>query len=278
MSVVTQPTLATTRRAEGSRRATGMPFVAQVGMLAWRALTVNLRVPEAIIAPLIIGVFFLLVNNAQLGGVSDFLLGGRSYINFILPLSIISAALSGASIAGQTIVSDIERGYFDKLILTPVNRWALLLGPMLAGGVVLAVQAISMVLVGLLLGAEPETGLAGFLAVIGFALLLGISFSGLTVGIALITGNAAATGSASFLFFPLTFLTATYVPLDQLSGWFGTAARLNPITYPLEAMRAIMIVGWEAEPIARGLGAGAFMFALLFGFALYGLRTRTRRR
>lgn len=278
MSVVTQPVVAAARGANQSRRAGQMGFVAQVGMLAWRALTVNLRVPESIIAPLIIGVFFLLVNNAQLGGVSEFILGGGSYIGFILPLSMISAALSGASIAGQTIVSDIERGYFDKLMLTPVNRWALLLGPMLAGGVVLAVQAISMVAVGILLGARPETGFVGLLAVIGFALLLGISFSGLTVGIALITGNAAATGSAGFLFFPLTFLTATYVPLDQLSGWFGTAAQLNPITYPLEAMRAIMNVGWEAEPIARGLGAGVFMFALLFGFALYGLRTRTRRR
>ncbi|HZG68209.1 MAG TPA: ABC transporter permease, partial [Herpetosiphonaceae bacterium] len=216
-----------------------MPFGAQVALLTWRALLVNLRVPAAIVPPLIIGVFFLLVNNAQLGGVADLLLGGQSYLNFILPLSVISAALSGAGVAGQTIVSDIERGYFDKLMLTPVNRWALLLGPMIAGGIVLVLQTITMLLVGLALGARPETGGLGLLAVLGFALLLGISFSGLPVGVALLTGSAAATGGASFLFFPLTFLTAAYVPLDRLEGWFRTATELNPITYPLEAMRAI---------------------------------------
>jgi ABC-2 type transport system permease protein len=247
-------------------------------MLTWRALLVNLRVPAAIVPPLIIGVFFLLVNNAQLGGIADVLLGGGSYLNFILPLSVVSAALSGAGVAGQTIVSDIERGYFDKLLLTPVNRWALLLGPMIAGGIVLVLQTVTMLLVGLALGARPETGGLGLLAVLGFALLLGISFSGLPVGVALLTGNAAATGGASFLFFPLTFLTAAYVPLDRLQGWFKTATQLNPITYPLEAMRAILSTGWDAALIAQGLGAGAGLLAILFGFALFALRVRTRRK
>jgi ABC-2 type transport system permease protein len=255
-----------------------MPFGAQVALLTWRALLVNLRVPAAIVPPLIIGVFFLLVNNAQLGGVADLLLGGQSYLNFILPLSVISAALSGAGVAGQTIVSDIERGYFDKLMLTPVNRWALLLGPMIAGGIVLVLQTITMLLVGLALGARPETGGLGLLAVLGFALLLGISFSGLPVGVALLTGSAAATGGASFLFFPLTFLTAAYVPLDRLDGWFRTATDLNPITYPLEAMRAILNTGWDAALIAQGVTASSALFIVLFGFALYGLQTRTRRR
>jgi ABC-2 type transport system permease protein len=191
---------------------------------------------------------------------------------------VVSAALSGAGIAGQTIVADIERGYFDKLLLTPVNRWALLLGPMIAGGIVLVLQTVSMVLVGLALGARPETGALGLLAVLGFALLLGISFSGLPVGVALLTGNAAATGGASFLFFPLTFLTAAYVPLERLEGWFKTATELNPITYPLEAMRAILNTGWDATLIAQGVAAAGALLIILFAFALYGLQTRTRRR
>ena len=139
-------------------------------------------------------------------------------------------------------------------------------------------QTITMLLVGLALGARPETGGLGLLAVLGFALLLGISFSGLPVGVALLTGSAAATGGASFLFFPLTFLTAAYVPLDRLHGWFRTATDLNPITYPLEAMRAILNTGWDAALIAQGVTASSALFIVLFGFALYGLQTRTRRR
>jgi len=275
MTPATSPAVYAVGQMDRTRR---MPFLAQVGLLSWRALLVNLRVPAAIVPPLIIGVFFLLVNNAQLGGVAEVFLGGKSYLNFILPLSVVSAALSGAGVAGQTIVSDIERGYFDKLLLTPVNRWALLLGPMIAGGIVLVLQTVTMVLVGLLLGVRPETGALGLLAMLGFALLLGVSFSGLPVGIALLTGNAAATGGASFLFFPLTFLTATYVPLDRLQGWFRTATLFNPITYPLEAMRTILSTGWDASLIAQGLGAATGLLAILFGFALFALRVRTRRK
>ncbi len=105
-----------------------------------------------------------------------------------------------------------------------------------------------------------------------------MGFSGLIVGVALLTGNAAATQGGTFLFFPLTFLTATFVPVDQLQGWIRVAARLNPITPILGAMRAILNTGWDGALIVQGLGAGAAMFAVLFAFALYALRARTRRR
>lgn len=105
-----------------------------------------------------------------------------------------------------------------------------------------------------------------------------MGFSGLMVGVALLTGNAAATAGASFLFFPLTFLTATFVPVERLQGWIRVAARVNPITYPLEAMRAILNSGWDSALILRALASSLLMFALLFAFALYSLRTRARRR
>lgn len=258
-------------------RAPRLPLLEQIGLLTWRALLVNLRVPAVFVPPLVISAFTLIIYQAQLGDAAKFFLQGQSYLGFILPLSVVSASLSGASVAGQTIVNDITRGYFNKLSLTPVSRWALLLGPMLANAILVVFQAVTIILIGLLLGLKPVTGIGGLLAVVGFALLLGVAFSGLTVGIALLTGNAAATGGAVFLFFPLTFLTATFVPVDQLQGWFKVAARLNPVTYFLEAMRSILNSGWESAPILHGLIAGAAMFVVLFAFALYSLRARTRR-
>ncbi|MDZ7260734.1 MAG: ABC transporter permease [candidate division KSB1 bacterium] len=104
---------------------------------------------------------------------------------------------------------DIEKGYFDKLLLTPVSRSALLLGPILAGAVILGLQASIVTGVGLAMGLQPATGLPGLLAVIGMAVLLGTGFAGFTVSAALGSGNAAATQGASFIFFPLTFLAPT---------------------------------------------------------------------
>jgi ABC-2 type transport system permease protein len=268
----------TIRAAQQVPRAGRASFMTQLVMATQRTLVTNFRVPAAIIPPFIITVFFLVIYDASLGGAAAFFLAGQSYLGFVLPLSVVSGALSGSSLAGQSIVRDIESGYFDKLLLTPINRGALLLGAMLAGAIVLALQTAVVIAIALLMGLEPATGLPGLLALTGIALLLGVGFSGFTVGVALFTGSAAATGGAGFLFFPLSFLTATFVPLDLLSGWLRTAAEWNPITYVLEAGRALVNTGWETDIIARGIGSSLLLGVVLFAWALFALRTRTARR
>lgn len=278
MTAIARSTTNITASLDG--RARVMPFIGQVLMLTWRTLITNFRVPAVVLPPIVISAFFLLVYQSTLGGASGFIPGlrGQSYLGFILPLSVVSAALSGAGVAGQSIVRDIDNGYFDKLMLTPVSRAALLLGPMLAGAVILALQTGVVVGLAVLLGLEPATGFAGILGVIGFALFLGTGFAGFTVGIALFSGNAAATQGAGFIFFPLSFLAPTFVPLDLLTGWIKTAAQLNPITYILDAMRTILNTGWDAEIILRGLISCAVLAVILFAFAAFALRARTKRR
>lgn len=280
MGVLTSSGTVTTRLSNPDLRAATTPLLTQIIIMAWRSLLTTFRTPAAIIPGIIISVFFLFVYTGSLGNASNFLpgLAGKSYLAFILPVSIVSSALSGAGVAGQSIVRDIENGYFDKLLLTPVNRAALLLGPMITGAMILVLQTVIVVAVGLLLGLESATGVGGLLVVVGMALLLGVGFSGFTVAIALYTGNAAATQGGSFLFFPLTFLTATFVPVSLLSGWIKTAAEYNPITYILEAMRSVLLEGWQPEILLRGLISALVMGIVLFVFALLSLRARTRRR
>jgi ABC-2 type transport system permease protein len=268
------------RTEKSDERSGQMAFIPQVVMMTARAIKTTFRVPAAVIPGILISVFFLLVYNSSLGNASGYLpgLAGNSYLVFILPVSIISSALSGASIAGESIVRDIENGYFDKLLLTPINRGALLLGAMIAGAFILLLQSVFVLIVGLLMGLESATGLGGILVVMGFALLLDAGFSGLTVGVALRTGSGAATQGSSFLFFPMTFLTATFVPISLLSGWIKVAAQYNPITYVLEAMRSVLLVGWEADVLLRGLSSCLALGAVLFVFALLSLRSRTQRR
>jgi ABC-2 type transport system permease protein len=233
-----------------------------------------------VIPSILISAFFLFVYEASLGGASQFLpgLAGKSYLGFILPVAVVSAALSGAGVAGQAIVRDIESGYFDKLLLTPVSRAALLLGAMIAGALVLVLQTSVVTLLGVLLGLSPATGVWGILVVLLFALLLGTAFAGFTVGIALRSGSAAATQGASFLFFPLTFITATFVPANLLSGWLKTAAQYNPITYLLDAMRSVLLNGWEGDVLLRGVLSCLALGAITFWFAFTSLRARTRQK
>lgn len=254
-------------------------FLRQVFLLTWRNLVTISRTPEALLPPVAISVFFLVIYNSTLGEAAGFIpdLGGNSYLGFILPLSIVSSSLAGAGIAAQNLVRDIESGYFDKLQLTPVSRLALLFGPILAGAVILGMQAAIVVGIGLLMGLESATGLAGLAAVIVLAVLLGGGFAGFTVSAALGSGSAAATQGASFIFFPLTFLAPTFVPLELLSGWLETVARLNPITYVLTAMRATLNEGWDTGALLPGVLACLLLGAATYALAAVALRVRTKR-
>jgi ABC-2 type transport system permease protein len=253
-------------------------FFSHMFLLTRRTLVTIFRTPESILPPIGISLFFLVIYESTLGRAAGFLPNiGGSYLGFILPLSIISSSLSGAGIAAQNLVRDIERGYFDKLLLTPISRTALLFGPILAGAVILGIQATLVLSVGLLMGLEPATGLPGMLALIGLAVLLGTGFAGFTVSAALGSGNAAATQGASFVFFPMTFLAPTFVPIELLDGWLKTAASLNPITYVLQAMRALLNNGWDAELILQAVIACLVLAALMYSLAVLALRTRTRR-
>lgn len=254
-------------------------FALQIWLVTWRRLTTIFRTPVALFPPLAISIFFLVIYESTLGGAAAFIpdLSGNSYLGFILPLSIVSSSLSGAGIAAQNMVRDIESGYFDKLLLTPISRAALLLGPILAGALILGIQASIVIGVALIMGLESATGFAGLLLVIGLAILLGTGFAGFTVSAALGSGSAAATQGASFIFFPLTFLTASFVPLDLLDGWLKTAATYNPITYVLEAMRATLNTGWDTMLIWQGVLACLLLGGAMFALAVYALRVRTRR-
>jgi len=259
-----------------SQRANILP---QIALITWRNLVTIFRTPSALIPPMGISIFFLIIYESTLGKAASFIpnLSDNSYLGFILPLSIISSSLSGAGIAAQNLVRDIESGYFDKLILTPVSRGALLLGPILAGALVLGLQSTIVVGVALLMGLNPATGAGGLLVIVGLAVLLGTGFAGFTVSAALGSGNAAATQGASFLFFPFTFLTASFVPLELLSGWLETAARFNPITYVLEAMRTTLNSGWDTNALLQGVAACLILGVLMYALAVYALHIRTRR-
>lgn len=95
---------------------------------------------------------------------------------------------------------------------------------------------------------------------------------------ALGTGSAAATQSAGFLFFPLTFLTASFVPLELLGGWLKTAAMFNPITYVLGGMRSLMLTGWQVSQLWPAVAACLVLAIAMYGLAAYALRVRTRRK
>jgi ABC-2 type transport system permease protein len=243
------------------------PFLTQLRVLTGRALRRTIRNPAATLPNGFIAAFLLFVYNGLLGSSEPVqALTGGNYVNFVLPVAVLSSSLSAAN-AGLSLVDDVEAGYFDRQLAMPLSRLAIIAAPMLIGALQAAVQGAIVVVLGLLLGADPETGALGLLVVVGFAFLWGLGYGGFSVAVALRTKNAEAAFAASFLLFPIIFLGPTFLPEDQLQGWIRALAQVNPAAYVLEGMRAPLIDGWQVDPLWQGLLWGSLFAALTIGIA-----------
>jgi ABC-2 type transport system permease protein len=200
---------------------------------------------------------------------------GFDYKAFEMPTAIL-LGVTGISRA-PALVLDIQDGYLDRLLMTPIRRLAILLGHMVADVTVAVALTIPILVLGFAIGVRFETGVAGLVVFVALAALWSLAFTGFGYAIALKTGNPAAVNSAFLLFFPFLFLTSSYVPRDQLSGWLNTVAGFNPVTYLLEGLRSLVMQGWEWESIGKALIAIAVVGALSMSLCFTALRGRTRR-
>ncbi|CAN7511393.1 ABC transporter permease [Rossellomorea sp. LjRoot5] len=238
-------------------------------LMTIRNIKTTIRNPFSFIPNLIISAFFLLVYEGGLSGISQLpTFEGADYLAFILPVSIVSAAIGGAGGAGQSIVKDIETGFFSRLLLTPASRLAIVLGPIIAGMLQLLVQTLLIIGMAFLLGLNVKTGFAGVLFVLLIAIGWGLAFAGYSVGIALRTRNAQAAQAGTFIFFPLIFLSTTFVPLELIEAqWLKIAATINPTTYVFESMRTALIDGWVFWDLMQGVIAIVIVCAITITFA-----------
>lgn len=256
------------RVAEPPKR-TLAEWIRQAYYLGIREIRLAIRTPAYLIPNLIMpAVFFFIL----VGSLSTFAQAFEIDMEaFQLPVAVIFAVTGGS--AGLNLVMDVESGYFDKLLLTPTSRFALLVGAMGADFLRIVLQGLFIVVIGLLIGVDIATGLPGALVVVGIASLWGLAYSAIGFGVALKTGNSQVVGSMWAFQMPFLFLAPTFAPLDFLEGWLATAATYNPMTYLLDGLRALTMRGWEADTIliAVAISVGFGVITLTFAFrALLG--------
>jgi ABC-2 type transport system permease protein len=256
-------------------RARPAGLVHDIASIAGRALRAVPRDTEAVIPPVFIAVFFFVVNVATLSKLTQGTAPGFDYEAFQMPTAIL-LGVTGVSRA-PALVLDVQNGYLDRLLMTPIRRLSILLGHMVADVAVAVALTLPILIIGFALGVRFETGVLGLLVFVGLAALWSLAFTGFGYAIALKTGNPAAVNSSFLLFFPFLFLTSSYVPREQLSGWLDTVAGLNPVTYLLEGLRSLVMTGWEWDELGKSLLAIAGLGAISMSLALAALRGRVKR-
>jgi ABC-2 type transport system permease protein len=248
--------------------------MSHVMVLGERALKEAKRTPDALLPTLLIPLFFLVVNVGQAAkifpsGTTAFL-HGQNYAAFQLPSTLLLAASFGTS--ALYLVEEIENGYFDKLRAAPVSRWSLSLGRLSAEAIKNVAMTTVLVVCALFFGIRMASGPVGYLLLVVMTACWAVGYSGFLQIVGLKTRNAAATNSASLVFFPLLFLTPNFVPRGLLTRPMEIAATFNPVTYVMEAMRSLILVGFDWGVIAKG-----FAVAGVFVVAMTALNVRTMR-
>ena len=263
-------TLATPAETPG-----GTSYLAEVWVNFKRWNLKALRNPFIVVGSVVQPIVFLLLFSEVFGGVVGAAIGdaaGGNYLTFLVPAIVVQVALIAASSSGIGLVNDVENGMFEKVLVTPMRRSAVFLGKTLSEMVRVAVQGVLIIVLGVALGATVETGALGALAMVGVAVLFSLWFTAFSNVLALVTRDQESTIiGANLLVFPLLFVSSAFLPVESLPGWMQVVARLNPITYGVDATRTLMVDGWNWSALAPDLAVLVALDVVLGAVAVYML-------
>lgn len=249
---------------------------AQTGALSGRAVRGLFRAPQVWIPSLVFPLFFAALSTAALGRAVEVpgFPAADSFLDFLFPATLTQAVLFGSLGAASELAHDIESGFFDRLIASPVARSAILVGRLAGAAALGAIQAVVFVIVFSGFGAEVKAGLGGLLVLPVVAVLLSIGLGALASALALRSGSVEAVQSAFPLIFISIFASAAFFPRELMRGWFHAVATYNPITWMIEGMRHLVLVGWDTGEAATAIAVPAVISVFGTALALRSLRRR----
>jgi ABC transporter DrrB family efflux protein len=227
-----------------ARRSTGLTTSTLV--VARRALLRFLRTPQLVVLGTLQGAMFLLIFRYVFGGAIQ--LPGISYVDFLVPGFVTTGVLFVGMGAATAVAEDLEQGFVDRLRSLPIPRSSFLAGRALGDTAMQVWSLVVTIAVGFAVGFRIHGAAGDALLAFGLLVLFGFAFEWLFITLGLFAGNAQAAQGMALLVFPFTFVSSAYVPVETLPGWLQGFASHQPITYMVDAVRALTL-GPSAEAI-----------------------------
>ncbi|MFB6165749.1 MAG: ABC transporter permease [Haloarculaceae archaeon] len=240
----------------GGRKTTGNGFVRDTWVNLKRWVLKTTRNPFVMTVSLLNPIIFLILFTQVFGQITGQAVGRSvggavSYTTYLVPAIVIQVALIAATTSGIGLVDDIENGMFEKVLASPMHRGAVFLGKSLSEVLRIVVQITIILVLGYVLlwldsGGDPgtyvATGIAGAVGIVAVGIVFSIWFTAFSNITALYTRDTESTIIAvNLLQFPLLFLSSAFLPLSVLPEWIQAVATVNPITYGVDAARALML-------------------------------------
>ncbi|MBB6099536.1 ABC-2 type transport system permease protein [Deinobacterium chartae] len=241
-----------------------------------REMTLVLRDPFSLIFSLLQPLVFLILFGPLLSGaLSSGAFSAEASLQWFVPGVLVMIALFGTSATGSNLLYEMQTGSYERMLVTPLSRPSLLLGRALKEMAPLMIQAALIALALLPFGfvIYPAQALTGLL-------LLGIFGSGWG---ALSYTLAIASRHREWLFwsvyttlqFPLLILSGMMLPLEAGPAWMQVASRFNPLTYMVNAERALFAGRFDDPAVLHGVLAATLTCAVGLVIGVRAIRRST---
>lgn len=243
--------------------------------IASRQITRIIRRPQSLTPIFLVPTMFLVVTSGGAARAVD--LPGfpavDSFFQFALAGAIVQSSMLGGLMTGIALSIDVDNGFFDRMIVAPIPRSALVIGRVLGTGVIALFQATLYLALGVLFGASIKGGVPGILIILMLASLASASLGGLTVALAL-RAQAQWVQGLFPLVFVIIFLSSAFFPRELLVEPAQSIAGYNPISYLAEGIRGPIIEGVSGEVEMKAFAVGLGLAAFTSIIAVISLRLR----
>jgi ABC-2 type transport system permease protein len=176
---------------------------------------------------------------------------GVSYRSFALSGIVAFAAFGNALAGGIPLLFDKENGFLTRLLAAPITRSSILVSRSLYVCLVTVLQVLIVLGLGVLLGAEIVTGVAGVAAIVVVSSLLGLGVTVLSLALAFsLPSHGTFFAIVGTVGVPVVFLSSALAPPEAMPRWMQVVVHLNPITYAVDGMREISLRGFDFGHLA----------------------------
>jgi ABC-2 type transport system permease protein len=170
--------------------------------------------------------------------------GNLTYLQFMTPGVLAQSVLFVAIFYGITVVWERDLGLLNKLLSTPAPRSAIVLGKALSAGVRGVFQAVAVLILALIMRIEIILTPLSVLSVFAIIILCGMCFSSISMALAsLFRSRERMMGVGQAITMPLFFASNAIYPLSIMPSWLKVIAIGNPLSYVVDAIRALLITG-----------------------------------
>ena len=209
---------------------------------------------------------FLVVFGAGFNRIVGSMMDGVSFITFIYPGILAMTVVMSSLFSGMSIVWDRESGFLKEILVAPISRTGIVIGKAIGGTITAMLQGIVLLVLAPFLGILLTPLLV--IKYLILILLLAMSLSG--VGIFVATRMRSQQGFQmvmQLLIFPLIFLSGIFFPVDNVSPWLQVVAKVNPLTYGVDAVRQLFLEGDEITMTLSGISENN-LGVTIFGYRM----------